>query len=247
MKLKDKVAIVTGGSRGIGKAICLDLAKQGAKVVVNYSKNIEAGEQVVDEIKKAGGEASIYQCSVESLEDVNGMITDTLEKYERIDILVNNAGITRDGFLMMMKEEQWKDVININLIGAFNCVKAVSRHMIDKKRGVIINISSTSGINGVPAQTNYCASKAGLIGFTKSLAREMASFNIRVNCVAPGLIETEMVSKIPEKLMNKYIADIPARRLGRPSEVAKVVSFLASDDSSYILGEVIVVDGGMVA
>ncbi len=247
MKLDSKVAIVTGGSRGIGKSISLALAHEGATVVVNYVQNKSAADAVVEEIISAGGQAIAYQCSVTVFEDVDKMVKDVIKQYGKIDILINNAGITRDGYLMTMKHENWQDVIDTNLLGAFNCTKAVSRYMIDKKSGCIINIASTAGLIGVPGQTNYCAAKAGLIGFSKALGREMATFNIRVNCVAPGFIETDMVKKLPEKMLQRYVANIPVKRMGQPEEVAKTVVFLASDDASYIIGEVIVVDGGVIA
>jgi len=235
MILKDKVALVTGGSKGIGRAICLVFAKAGAKIVINYSSDTTAAEAAADEIKKAGGEAIAIKADVDQ----------TIKVYGRIDILVNNAGVVKDGYLMLMKEEDWDRVIATNLKGVFNCCRAAVRQMIAQKGGKIINIVSPSAITGRAGQTNYSASKGGIISFTKSLARELANFKINVNAVSPGVIETEMLKTIPQKIHDELLGMIPLGRFGRPEEVADVVTFLASDEASYITGQIISADGGI--
>jgi 3-oxoacyl-[acyl-carrier protein] reductase len=244
--LQGKVALVTGASRGIGRAIALELARQGAKVAVNYAGSEAKANEVVEEIKNMGGEAFAIQADVSNAEAVDQMVKAVLERFERIDILVNNAGITRDNLLMRMKEEEWDDVININLKGVFNCTKAVTRPMMKQRYGRIVNIASIVGISGNPGQANYVAAKAGVIGLTKTAARELASRNITVNAVAPGFITTDMTDRLSEELKAEMLKQIPLARFGEPEDVAKVVSFLVSDAASYMTGQTLHVDGGMV-
>ncbi|WP_374719158.1 3-oxoacyl-[acyl-carrier-protein] reductase [Parageobacillus toebii] len=244
--LQGKVALVTGASRGIGRAIALELARQGAKVAVNYAGNEAKANEVVEEIKNMGGEAFAIQADVSNVEAVDQMVKAVLERFERIDILVNNAGITRDNLLMRMKEEEWDDVININLKGVFNCTKAVTRPMMKQRYGRIVNIASIVGVSGNPGQANYVAAKAGVIGLTKTAARELASRNITVNAVAPGFITTDMTDRLSEELKAEMLKQIPLARFGEPEDVAKVVSFLVSDAASYMTGQTLHVDGGMV-
>ncbi len=245
MILKDKVALVTGGSKGIGRAICLNFAKAGAKVIINYSSDNNAAEAAAEEIKKTGGESIAIKADVASSTAAKEMLDQTIKVYGRIDILVNNAGVIKDGYLMLMKEEDWDRVIATNLKGVFNCCRAVVRQMIAQKSGRIINIVSPSAITGRAGQTNYSASKGGIISFTKSLARELANFKINVNAVSPGVIETEMLKAIPQKAHNELLGMIPLGRFGMPQEVADVAAFLASDESAYITGQIISVDGGI--
>ncbi|MDB9488770.1 3-oxoacyl-[acyl-carrier-protein] reductase [Dolichospermum circinale CS-537/01] len=242
--LKDQVAIVTGASRGIGKAIALQLAFEGAKVVVNYASSSTAADQVVAEITAAGGEAVAIQGDVSQENQVDTLIKTTLEKFQRVDILVNNAGITRDTLLLRMKLEEWQAVIDINLTGVFLCTKAVSKIMLKQRSGRIINIASVAGQMGNPGQANYSAAKAGVIGFTKTVAKELSSRGITVNAVAPGFIITDMTSDIKAEGILQYI---PLGRFGQPEEIAGMVRFLASDPAAaYITGQVFNVDGGMV-
>lgn len=246
--LTNKVALVTGASRGIGRAIALDLAANGAAVVVNYHSSSEAAEAVVAEIVANGGKATAVQADVANFEAAQALVKAAQDSYGQIDILVNNAGTTRDTLLMMMKEEQWDLVLETNLKSIFNCCKAVSRPMVRRKKGGrIINISSVSGIVGLPGQTNYSASKAGMIGFTKALAKELGSRQITVNAVAPGFIPTDLTADLPKELVNWAISNTPLGRLGEPTEVAHMVTFLASDKASFITGEVIRVDGGIAS
>lgn len=243
--LKDKVAIVTGASRGIGAAIAANLAQHGAKVVVNYNSSAEAAEAVVQQIEEKGGVAMALKADVGSFEACQEMVKTTIDTYGQVDILVNNAGTTRDTLLMMMKEEDWDVVINTNLKSMFNCSKAVLRPMVRKRKGRIINISSIVGLRGQGGQTNYAATKAGIIGFTKSLAKEVGSRNITVNAIAPGFFPTALTDVLSDDMVQKALELIPLGRLGELDEVAHLVAFLASDNAAYITGEVIRVDGGI--
>lgn len=243
--LTGKVALVTGAGRGIGSEIAKTLAANGAKVFVNYNGSKEAAEIVVEDIKTAGGVAEAMQCNVSDFEACKEMIDQILEKEQHIDILVNNAGITRDGLLMRMSEEDFDKVISTNLKGAFNTIRHLSRQLLKQRSGKIINISSVVGINGNAGQANYAASKAGVIGLTKSVAKELASRGINVNAVAPGFIETEMTGAMKEEAKNAVMAQIPLGRTGQTKDVANAVLFLASPMSDYITGQVISVDGGM--
>ena len=243
-KLADKVAIVTGGSRGIGRATALALATEGAKVVVNYARSSDAAEAVVTEITSAGGEAVALGADVSQAEEVDNLIKQTLDKFSRIDVLVNNAGITRDTLLMRMKPADWQAVINLNLTGVFLCTKAVTKTMLKQRSGRIINIASVAGQMGNPGQANYSAAKAGVIGLTKTVAKELASRNVTVNAVAPGFIATDMTNELKSDDIIKFI---PLGRYGRPEEVAGMIRFLAADPAAaYITGQVFNVDGGMV-
>lgn len=246
MKLKGKVAFVTGGSRGIGREIALELARQGAHVAINYAGNKEKAEAVADEIREIGQEAIVLQGDVSDQESVQAMIKAALSHFNKIDILVNNAGITKDNLLMRMKEEDWDAVMNTNLKGVFLCTKAVVRQMMKQRSGSIINISSIVGVSGNPGQANYVAAKAGVIGFTKTAAKELASRGITVNAIAPGFIATDMTDVLTEDLKADMLKQIPLGYLGKPNDIAKVVVFLASDDASYMTGQTLHVDGGMV-
>ena len=242
--LKDKVALVTGASRGIGKAAAIALASQGAKVVVNYARSSEAAKATVQEITAAGGEAVALQADVSQAEQVDNLIKQTFDKFGRIDVLVNNAGITKDTLLLRMKPEQWQAVIDLNLTGVFLCTKAVSKIMLKQRSGRIVNIASVAGQMGNPGQANYSAAKAGVIGFTKTVAKELANRGITVNAVAPGFIETDMTNDLKSDDIIKFI---PLGRYGKPAEVAGTIRFLASDPAAaYITGQVFNVDGGMV-
>lgn len=247
MLLNGKVALVTGASRGIGRACALKLAENGAAVALNYvgKENEREAREVEEEISSNGGKAACFDADVSSFSDVNNMVEDVEQKLGTVDILVNNAGITSDSLLMRMKEEQWDKVISVNLKGVFNCSKACIRGMMKNKSGKIINIASVVGITGNTGQANYAASKAGVIGLSKSLAREVANRDIQVNCVAPGYIETGMTDTLDDKIKNKVLEIIPQGKLGLPEDVANVVLFLASANSDYITGQVISVDGGM--
>jgi 3-oxoacyl-[acyl-carrier protein] reductase len=244
--LEGKVAIVTGASRGIGRAIALELAQRGAQVVVNYNRSAEAAAKVVAAIEAAGGQAIAVKVDVTSEAETIRMAETTVKAFGRIDILVNNAGTTRDQLLMLMKEDDWDDVLRVNLKSTFNCCKAAARPMVRKRRGHIINITSVSGIAGQGGQTNYAASKAGIIGFSKSLAKELGPRSITVNCVAPGFVPTDLTANLPEDLLQKAIEATPLRRMGQPEEIAYAVAFLASDEASFITGETLTVDGGLV-
>ena len=245
MNLSGKVAVVTGGSRGIGRAICLELGRQGAKVVFSYAGNTAAAEETLSALRELGVEARAVQGSVTDAGAVKTLVDTAVKELGGLDILVNNAGITRDGLAMAMKEEDFDAVIDTNLKGAFLCAKAVMRPMMKARRGRIINLSSVVALRGNPGQANYCASKAGLIGMTKSLAKELGSRGITVNAVAPGYIETDMTAAMPEAARAAMLGTIPAGRPGTPEDVAKAVVFLASDDAAYITGQVLQVDGGM--
>ena len=244
--LNGKVALVTGGSRGIGRAIALQLAAQGAKVAVNYAGNEAKALEVVDEIKANGVEAIAIQADVSSTDSVTNMVKEVISTFGSLDILVNNAGITRDNLIMRMKEDEWDDVINTNLKGVFNCTKAVTRQMMKQRSGKIINIASIVGVSGNPGQANYVAAKAGVIGLTKTTAKELASRNITVNAVAPGFITTDMTDKLTDDMKNEMLKQIPLGRLGEPKDIAAIVSFLASEQGDYLTGQTIHVDGGMV-
>lgn len=246
MMLHGKTALVTGASRGIGKAIALELARQGAKVAVNFAGNEEKAQEVVDEISELGSEAIKIKANVSQEADVKQMIKEVVGQFGTLDILVNNAGITKDNLLMRMKEEEFDEVIDINLKGVFLCTKGVTRQMMKQKSGRIINIASVVGVSGNPGQANYVAAKAGVIGLTKSTAKELASRNILVNAVAPGFIGTDMTEKLTEEQKDGMLDMIPLSKLGRGEDVAKVVRFLASEDANYITGQTIHVDGGMV-
>ena len=246
MNLTGKVAVITGGSRGIGKAICLRLASLGATIIINYVSRADAAQEVADEILNAGGKAGVYKFNIGDSSEVAETFKAILADHGQIDILVNNAGITRDGLFARMKDEDWDQVINTNLKGSYNCIKAVTRSMMKKRAGSIINITSVVGFAGNIGQANYAAAKAGLIGLTRSLAKELAARNIRVNGVAPGFIETDMTKDLPEKAKDTLMAEIPMKALGQPEDIASAVAFLASDESSYITGQFIHVNGGML-
>ena len=243
--LSGKVAIVTGASRGIGRETALTLAGYGATVIVNYCGSKDKAEAVVEEIIAAGGTAKAYQGDVSDFDVAKEMITSVKKEFGSIDILVNNAGITKDNLIMKMSEEDFDAVIDTNLKGAFNCIKHVSRQMLKQRGGRIINISSVSGVMGNAGQANYCASKAGIIGLTKSVARELGSRGITCNAIAPGFIKTEMTEVLPEDVKKAMGEQIPLKRFGETSDVAEAAAFLASDCASYITGQVLSVDGGM--
>ncbi|MFA8437537.1 3-oxoacyl-[acyl-carrier-protein] reductase [Pueribacillus sp. YX66] len=244
--LKNKVALVTGASRGIGRAIALKLAEKGAKVAVNYAGREDAASETVNMIKQSGGDAFAIKANVANGEEVQQMVKQVIEMFGALDILVNNAGITRDNLIMRMKEADWDDVISTNLKGVFNCTKAVTRQMMKQRKGRIINISSIVGVSGNPGQANYVAAKAGVIGLTKSAAKELASRSITVNAIAPGFIETEMTDELADSLKEEMLKQIPLAEFGQPEDIANVVAFLASDESKYMTGQTIHVDGGMV-
>ena len=241
-----RVALVTGATRGIGKEIALELAQNGLDIAINYRSMQEGMEDLKKEIEAYGVRCEFVGADVANFEQCENMVKETVEKFGKIDILVNNAGITKDGLIMRMKKEDFEAVIDINLIGTFNVTRNVIPYMIKQKSGRIINVSSVVGVAGNAGQTNYSASKAGIIGFTKSLAKEVASRNILVNAIAPGFIDTDMTKVLSDNVKEGINAQIPLRRMGKPKEVAKVVKFLASEDSSYITGQVINIDGGMV-
>ena len=243
--LAGKVAFVTGASRGIGRAIALRLAADGAKVAINFAGNLAKAEKVKAEIENFGGEAILIQGNVADFEVVSGMVQKVLDTWGKVDILVNNAGITKDNLLLKMSEQDFDAVIGTNLKGVFNCTKAVTKLMMKQRSGRIVNMSSVVALNGNISQANYAAAKAGIIGFTKSAARELASRGVTVNAVAPGFIETDMTGALNEKIVSEMISNIPLGRSGKPEDVANVVAFLVSDYAAYITGQVICVDGGM--
>jgi len=245
MKLKDKVALITGGARGIGREIAIAFGREGAKIAL-CDVNMELATQTKEDLEKEAISVEIFKLDVSSYNDAEEAVNKILDKFGKIDILVNNAGITRDTLILRMSQEDWDKVININLKGAFNCIKAVSRIMLKQKSGKIVNIASVVGLIGNVGQANYSASKAGLIAFTKTAARELAGRNINVNAVAPGFISTEMTKGLPDEIKEKMLQQIPLGRFGLPEEIAKVCLFLASEDASYITGQTIIVDGGMV-
>ncbi|KIL12426.1 3-oxoacyl-[acyl-carrier protein] reductase [Bacillus pumilus] len=244
--ITNKTAVVTGASRGIGRSIAIDLAKNGANVVVNYSGNEAKANEVVDEIKALGQQAFAVKADVSNAEEVQALMKQAIDTFGSIDILVNNAGITKDNLLMRMKENEWDDVININLKGVFNCTKAVTRQMMKQRSGRIINLASVVGVCGNPGQANYVAAKAGVIGLTKTTAKELATRHITVNAVAPGFISTDMTDKLDENVQTEMLKQIPLARFGAPEDISNVVVFLASEGAGYITGQTIQVDGGMV-
>lgn len=244
--LADKVAFVTGASRGIGRAIALRLAADGAKVALNFASNSAKAESVKNEIESAGGTTMLVQGDVSNFETVTELIKQVVDAWSRIDILINNAGITRDNLLLKMSEDDFDKVIATNLKGVFNCTKAVTKLMMKQRGGRIVNMSSVVGLKGNISQANYAAAKAGIIGFTKSAARELASRGVTVNAVAPGLINTDMTAALSEKVKEVMLQEIPAGRMGTPEDVANAVAFLVSDQAAYITGQVLAVDGGMV-
>ena len=245
MNFSEKTAVVTGGSRGLGRAICLELARGGANVVLCYAGNEAAANETVAACESLGAKTVAIRCDVSKEDEVKALMDAALKTFGRIDILVNNAGITRDGLLMMMKPEDFDAVIAANLRGAFLCMKAVARQMVKQRYGRIVNLSSVVGLRGNAGQVNYAASKAGVVGMTKSLAKELASRGVTVNAVAPGFIETDMTAAMPQAAKDAMMPTIPMQRLGAPEDVAKAVAFLASDEAAYVTGQVLAVDGGM--
>lgn len=246
MKLKDKIALVTGASSGIGREIAIQFAKEGATVLVNYSGSPDSAAKVVEEITEFGGTAESVKCDVSNFDEVENTIENIVAKYKRVDILVNNSGITRDNLVMKMEFEDFKRVIDVNLMGTFNTIKCLSRYMLKQRRGKIINMASVIGVTGNAGQANYAASKGGVIALTKSVAKEFATRNINCNAIAPGFIETKMTDVLGEKIKEEILTKIPMKKLGKPENIAKAALFLASEDSDYITGQVINVDGGMV-
>lgn len=245
MRLSERVALVTGASRGIGRAIALALAAEGATVAVNYARSQEAAQEVVDQIRERGGRAEAFQADVADAEQVEGLVSAVESQLGPVDILVNNAGITRDGLLMRMTPEAWDEVVATNLTSAYRTTRAVLRGMLRRRSGRIINIASVSALTGNPGQANYAAAKAGLIGFTKSLAREVGSRGITVNVIAPGVIDTDMTAALGEEWKRRMLDQIALGRFGTPEDVAGAVVFLASDAAGYVTGQTLVVDGGL--
>ncbi len=245
MRLQGRVALVTGASRGIGRAIAIKLASEGAKVIVNYNGSEDRAKDTLAEIEKLGAEGIIYKCNVSNFEETRAMFDEIFAKYSKIDILVNNAGITRDNLLMKMSEAEFDEVIDVNLKSCFNCMQLVTRQMLKLRWGRIINISSVSGLMGNAGQVNYAASKAGVVGMTKSAARELASRGITVNAIAPGFIVSDMTDALPESIKTSVVENIPMKSFGKPEDIAAAVAFLASEDARYISGQVISVDGGL--
>ena len=243
--LKGKIALVTGAAKGIGRAIALALAEEGATVIVNYHGSKERAEQTLEEIRALGADGRTCRCNVADTEAALAMVKEVISEYGRLDILVNNAGITRDNLIMKMSEEDFDAVINANLKGCFNTIKAVSRQMLKQRAGRIINITSVSGILGNAGQANYAASKAGIIGLTKTMARELASRGITVNAVAPGFVDTDMTQVLPDSVKEAATAQIPLGRFGKPEDIANMVAYLASEKAAYITGQIISEDGGM--
>ena len=244
--LKDKIALVTGGSRGIGRAIAIALARQGANVAFTYKSASSAAGETVKAVEAAGGTAMSLQSDARNFSDAASVVDSVVKKFQRLDILVNNAGITKDGLLLRMTEQDWDDVLGTNLKSAFNFSKAVCKQMMSQREGAIINISSIAGVIGNPGQTNYAAAKAGMLGMTKTLAKELASRNIRVNAVAPGFVDTDMTGKLNDQQKEALMAMIPMKRTATPDEIASVVVFLASPSSAYMTGQTLCVDGGLV-
>ena len=244
--LNEKIAVITGASRGIGAAIAKKMAENGATVIINYQGSVQAAQALEAEIRENGGKAVTYKCDVSDFDKCEKFIGDVVKEYGRIDILVNNAGITRDGLLMGMKEEDFDKVINVNLKGTYNVTKNVIPYMMKQKYGKIINISSVVGVSGNAGQANYAASKAGIIGFTKSVAKELASRNILANCVAPGFIKTDMTDVLSDSVKESINSQIPLKKMGTAEEVANAVYFLGNEENTYITGQVLNVDGGML-
>lgn len=246
MDFSNKVAIVTGGSRGIGKAIAKKLASFNSNIVINYTSSETEALKVKEEIESLGVECMTVKCDVSKSEDVNNMVSEVMDRFGKVDILINNAGITKDALIMKMKEEDFDKVIDVNLKGVFNCTKAVTKPMMKQRNGKIVNMASVVGVMGNPGQANYCASKAGVIGFTKATAKELASRNININAVAPGFIETAMTDVLKDDVKESMLSSIPMKKFGTPEDIANLVIFLCSDMSTYITGQVVHVDGGMV-
>ena len=244
--LQGKTAIVTGGSRGIGRAIAMELARQGATVVIGFRSNERAAQDAVAAIQQSGGRAIAIQADVGVFEEAKRLVDVALEQFGQVDILVNNAGVTQDTLLLRMSDSEWDSVLNTNLKGAFNCIKAVARSMVRKRYGRIINITSVAGLAGNVGQANYCAAKAGLIGLTKAVAKELGPRNITVNAVAPGYVETDLTANMPKEWKDQVIQMTPLGRAGTAEDVAKAVAFLVSEDAAFITGQVLSVDGGMV-
>ena len=245
MNLKGKTVLITGGSRGIGRAMALAFAEEGTNVIINYTSDEENAKNAIKEIEKFGVKGLAIRANISKAEEVNSMFDKIKEDFDVIDILINNAGITRDSLFIGMKEKDWDEVIEVNLKGMFLCTKAVIRKMLRQRYGRIVNISSVVGVIGNPGQANYCASKAGVIGFTKSLAREVASRNITVNAIAPGFIKTDMTDALPEDIKESVMVTIPMGRYGNPEDIANIAVFLSSDKAGYITGQIIHIDGGM--
>ena len=245
MRLKDKVAIITGAGRGIGRAIALQLAREGA-VVACWDVDLESATQMANEIMGMGGQALSAGVDVTDPEGVSAAVEEVLSQFSRVDILVNNAGITRDNLLVRMSAGEWDQVLDVNLKGVFHCTKALARQMMKQRQGRIVNIASVVGLMGNAGQSNYCAAKAGIIGFTKAVAKELASRSVTVNAIAPGFIETEMTKQLGEENRDAFMQAIPLRRFGTPEDVALLVSFLVSEDAGYLTGQVVNVDGGML-
>ncbi len=245
MNLSEKVALITGAGRGIGAAIAKELASCGAYVIINYSGNDEAAKETLLQVENLGGKGELCKCDVSDFDEVEKMITGIISKHKRIDILVNNAGITKDNLVMKMSNEEFDKVIDVNLKGTFNTIRHVSRYMLKQRSGRIVNMSSVVGISGNAGQVNYSASKAGVIGITKSTAKELASRNITVNAIAPGYIDTDMTRVLKDDIKSSIVNAIPLKRMGQVEDIAKTVAFIVSDNASYITGQVISVDGGM--
>lgn len=245
LSLDNKVALVTGGSRGIGRGIVTQLCSMGAKVAFTYSRSADKAQALVSELKEQGYEASAHQADVVSLEQAQNVVAEVVDQWGKLDILVNNAGVTNDNLILRMSEEQWQSVLDTNLNGTFNYCKAAARAMLRSKAGSIVNVSSVVGLNGNPGQSNYSAAKSAIFGFSKSLAKELASRNVRVNVIAPGYVATELTGSLSDEVVEKIKKQTPLNRPGEIEEIAQTVGFLASDWSSYITGEVIRVDGGM--